>query len=1268
MLKTYNRIVYNELGQYLPNLRISQDIQGLAHASNIIEVYLIAPSDSVIKVGFRQDNKNEIDYQQVYFRRFEELEGVTYTVFEHQILAHTLASITPVRAGQIQVGFREYENEVITVDNEEVTVTKFIKPYALVDLSVHRQLTQATDDIIDETMTTQILQEFATLLARVYDVEQSVLNDLVRKAFAENYDLVSVAGNLDLVNKSINMVVQELQSGGTTLTKHLTYDQLEKSLRVLADKVVEGADRKFVTALQKTWLNEFNGLNGFLKMVNGLLDLSAIPIAEFEFEGRLTSVNQDDNQSVQGNKVTQVVGNRTDATLNIHELRANSAKLKTAIGGEYNPNADDSLVHKKYVDTRDQVILDLAKTDSTNKVSTHNLDATAHPFLTGKVEDLEREVERIDSRGRAYGEIPYLTTVLQGFTVGQRNTAILNAILAFSWTPSDYTPTNGDLVYDEGQGNGQGFHEWEFNGTNWVDNGVIGFAKATNSIFGQIKGDPTKIDILNGQVIKIIADEAVRDQHGNIIDDHYATLADLDFLKTAWGWKSENFGTVTPSTNVRFTQDLVNPLTKYLDQYDFIHVRILQPTPSRSFSYLGDTPIAYNQSFTVSSMAELDNPQNYLDPLTVNLGWVVRLLRIENDEPFYKFYEVVGSDGEGTILHSLAFLPKDIRSYTDGKINLVGTTTYLLRDGVNAQFITNISGAVFKVEGYSVNPIDSSKVDHKGEPLSTFLDGVEDDIEAVDTKIGTSIVTHNTSPSAHTDLLFNVLANASNTAQGKVDAHNTNPTAHAGIRADITSLEEDVNTAKGNIQTLQEDLTTAQGDINGLSANKADTTYVQEIEVLAKKNEAEVNTLKEVQNKQDDGISQDYTHHENIQLGKDVLSSPIKAVAKGETIPPLVNLVTNGDFSSGTTGWTPLNATNDVVGGVLKNTANGTSNIARTRQLSVNTNINEVIYATVRFRVTNADARLIYNRSGSGSNSNITLINNPIANQWYVTSGTVTKVSNDTVIDIYHQYVDASTALNKVMEVDYVVYLSLTSIFGAGNEPTASQFEVILDKLGLKDTYFTQTQLTNALMAMRLKTTNEDGSKTTEMYLNANQIGNKVQSGVADTIELINGKWNFINRIDPILLTALTTPIITPIETSNFAKIYPKGTVQITHGILLNANMHTNGKVNAIYPNRLIASIEKIYKLNANGTQTELDVSLASISVDKQSFTHPNLANGDIVIFTYFVEGTYAKGDVTVKAFKDQLVVADTANGKFYTWKPIPTNGVFMGIEFTEVL
>jgi hypothetical protein len=570
--------------------------------------------------------------------------------------------------------------------------------------------------------------EVVRLDGRIDDERTYADDTFLKKAFEEYFEITSIIQ----ANDDLTIALRDKNDG----TNHyITKDNLEKTLYVLADKVVEGDDRKFVTALQKTWLNEYNGANGFLKAVNGVIDLSAIPITEFEFEGRLTSVNTDDTQSVQGNKVTQVVGNRTDATLNTHEIRANSAKLKTAIGGEYTPTTDDSLVHKKYVDTRDQIILADAKADSTDKVVAHNLDNTSHPFLTNKVEGLEREVERIDSRGRAYGEIPYLTTVLQGFTVSQRNTTIVQAIRDLPFNPNDYTPQNGDLVYDEGTGNGVGFHEWEFNGTNWVDNGVIGFAKATNSIFGQIKGDPTKIDILNGQVIKIIADEAVRDQHGNIIDDHYATLADLEFIKTAWGWKSENFGTIDPSTNVRFTQDELNPLTKYLDQYDFIHVRILQPTPTRSFDYLGDTPIAYNQSFTVSSLEELDNPENYLDPFTVSIGWVIRLLRIENEEPFYKFYEVVGSDGEGTVLHSLAFLPKDIRNYTDGRINLVSTTTYLQRDGVNAQFITNISDAVFKVEGYSVNPIDSSKIDHKGEPLDTFLDGVEEELQEHDERL-----------------------------------------------------------------------------------------------------------------------------------------------------------------------------------------------------------------------------------------------------------------------------------------------------------------------------------------------------------------------------------------------------------------------------------------------------------------------------------------------------------------------------------------------------
>ena len=79
----------------------------------------------------------------------------------------------------------------------------------------------------------------------------------------------------------------------------------------------------------------------------------------------------------------------------------------------------------------------------------------------------------------------------------------INTFLATAF--SGYTPSNGDLVYTI-VGASEEEHELEYNSTfsQWVDNGVYNYDKASNTKHGIVKGDLTYVSILNGiiQVLK----------------------------------------------------------------------------------------------------------------------------------------------------------------------------------------------------------------------------------------------------------------------------------------------------------------------------------------------------------------------------------------------------------------------------------------------------------------------------------------------------------------------------------------------------------------------------------------------------------------------------------------------------------------------------------------------------------------------------------------------------------------------------------------------
>lgn len=139
----------------------------------------------------------------------------------------------------------------------------------------------------------------------------------------------------------------------------------------------------------------------------------------------------------------------------------------------------------------------------------HDESETAHLYIRELVQDLENEIARLDGRGKSYGEIPDTTAYLLSLDQATRNGVITGAIVA-NFGGLGYTPSYGDLVYDLGVGDGVGYHEWEYNGENWVDNGMLGSGKASNDLFGYIKGDGTYLSVVSGLVQVLKSDYAAK--------------------------------------------------------------------------------------------------------------------------------------------------------------------------------------------------------------------------------------------------------------------------------------------------------------------------------------------------------------------------------------------------------------------------------------------------------------------------------------------------------------------------------------------------------------------------------------------------------------------------------------------------------------------------------------------------------------------------------------------------------------------------------------
>lgn len=144
---------------------------------------------------------------------------------------------------------------------------------------------------------------------------------------------------------------------------------------------------------------------------------------------------------------------------------------------------------------------------------------------------------------------------------------------------------------------------------------------------------------------------------------------------------------------------------------------------------------------------------------------------------------------------------------------------------------------------------------------------------------------------------------------------------------------------------------------------------------------------------------------------------------------PLTNLVTNGDFSDGSTGWTAANATFSVVAGegVMLASAAGGGVSATIEGLTSGRSY----YFAAKVKSTSSSVRLQFStttvsHSGNGQYARISEVH-VATGPWHTLS----------LID------SRSSGWNNVY-VDNIIAIDLTAAFSAGNEPTAAQMDAYM--------------------------------------------------------------------------------------------------------------------------------------------------------------------------------------------------------------------------------
>jgi hypothetical protein len=262
------------------------------------------------------------------------------------------------------------------------------------------------------------------------------------------------------------------------------------------------------------------------------------------------------------------------------------------------------------------------------------------------------------------------------------------------------------------------------------------------------------------------------------------------------------------------------------------------------------------------------------------------------------------------------------------------------------------------------------------------------------------------------------VVNTSNVLQASEDATvfltgvKLTPLSATKVLYDGTSsglVAENVQDAIDEVENRVEGVEGKILEVNAVAINHE--TRIDAIEELTRKSDSTVASV------DDDGLG-------IVHLGKDVSETPIKIKVDGLLLDA-PQLVTNGDFSDGTTGWNSLFSNSIVITGVLSNTGDGSNVSPRIFQLD-NAIINEKYYYNSKLRVTNALSTQI--RIGTG-NSQITISqSNPVQNIWYTLSGIGSSTATTSLVNIVHTYANTTNANGAVMEVDYAYTFNISTL------------------------------------------------------------------------------------------------------------------------------------------------------------------------------------------------------------------------------------------------
>ena len=170
------------------------------------------------------------------------------------------------------------------------------------------------------------------------------------------------------------------------------------------------------------------------------------------------------------------------------------------------------------------------------------------------------------------------------------------------------------------------------------------------------------------------------------------------------------------------------------------------------------------------------------------------------------------------------------------------------------------------------------------------------------------------------------------------------------------------------------------------------------------------------------------------------------------------NLITNGDFSQGTEGWSYSGGTPSTSENVCSITGDGSGSTIRAFQVVSNYNwvLGDVLFVKITSKAVGGDADNISTslreNSGTGTIVGSALTSSPLMEGvWSNQTFTVTNsTASGTAVgfNLTYGFGTPENQVEKIVSVKNAIIINLTDTFGAGNEPTEPEMNEIIELLG----------------------------------------------------------------------------------------------------------------------------------------------------------------------------------------------------------------------------